>query len=290
MAAGARLAGARDERLTAARGRPHDGQRRTPRRDRPDLRRGPGAAARRARAAARRGARARPRGRRRGHRAADAGRADPTRRSPPAGCSPGRSGTSSRNGSSGRPARRRPCPRASASAPTALLREIGRGGMGVVYLAERADGAVRPAGGAQAHPAGRRDAEAMLRRFGQERQILASLDHPGIARLLDGGVDARGRPYLVHGARRRAADRPLLRRAARCRSTSALRALRTSSRGAVELAHRNLVVHRDLKPSNILVTASRRGEAPRLRHRQAARRRGGEAVRGAAHPRRGCGC
>ena len=68
-----------------------------------------------------------------------------------------------------------------------IVREIGRGGMGAVYLAERADEEFRPAGRRQAVRRGM-DTDEIVRRFRAERQILASLDHPNIARLLDGGT------------------------------------------------------------------------------------------------------
>jgi serine/threonine protein kinase len=77
-----------------------------------------------------------------------------------------------------------------------LLREIGRGGMGVVWLAERADGQFRQQVAIKLLHAGAEN-EEIVRRFRHERQILASLDHPNIARLLDGGTTEDGRPYFV---------------------------------------------------------------------------------------------
>ena len=135
--------------------------------------------------------------------------------------------------------------------PYRLLREIGRGGMGSVYLAERADDAYA---GRVAVKLVRRgmDTEDILRRFRTERQILASLQHPNIARLLDGGTTEDGRPYFVmeHIEGRtltedaRAKGRPLAERIALFRVVC----------GAVQHAHGMLVVHRDIKPSNVLVT------------------------------------
>lgn len=129
---------------------------------------------------------------------------------------------------------------------------IGRGGMGVVYLVSRADGSFDKQAALKILPHGRTDAEA-VRRFEQERQILARLEHPGIARLLDGGLDRRGLPYLVlehvDGAPVDAyCDRERLPIEARI-------ALVASIARVVHAAHRSLVIHRDLKPSNLLVTA-----------------------------------
>jgi serine/threonine protein kinase len=136
--------------------------------------------------------------------------------------------------------------------PYEILREIGQGGMGTVYLAVRADHAfrkqvalkiVRPEAGSQ----------EVLRRFQQEREILATLDHPNIARLLDGGSTEHGLPYFVmeYVAGQPIdiyCDRHKLNVAAR------LELFRTVC-AAVAYAHRTGIVHRDLKPGNILVTA-----------------------------------
>ena len=132
-----------------------------------------------------------------------------------------------------------------------IVREIGRGGMGVVYLAVRGDDeyqkqvAIKLAWPAQ-------ESDEMLRRFRLERQILANLDHPNIARLLDGGATEDGLPYVVieyapgapitvycdeHGL-----------------SITERLTLFLTVCAAAEYAHRNLVIHRDLKPSNVLVT------------------------------------
>ncbi len=131
--------------------------------------------------------------------------------------------------------------------PWRVLRELGRGGMGRVDLVERADGAYEQQAALKRLAF---VAPSRVRRFLRERQILASLDHPGIARLLDGGV-ADGAPYLVmelaEGEPITAyADRHGLGLRARLR-------LFLQVCDAVAYAHRHLVVHRDLKPSNVLV-------------------------------------
>ena len=132
--------------------------------------------------------------------------------------------------------------------PYRLLRELGRGGMGTVFLGERADGhfeqqvAIKVSAGIGGD----------TRRFELERQILATLNHPGIATLFDGGLTDDGRHYfvmeLVEGERIDTyCDRQRLTIEARLR-------LFCQVAEAVQFAHRHLVVHRDLKPSNILVT------------------------------------
>jgi serine/threonine-protein kinase len=132
-----------------------------------------------------------------------------------------------------------------------LLEHIASGGMGVVYLAERDDGQVRHLAAVKILRRGL-DAEDQARRFSSERQILASLDHPNIARLIDAGITDDHRPYFVmefvHGEQ---IDRYCDKRELSIRERVAL--IRDVAR-AVDYAHRNLVVHRDLKPSNILVT------------------------------------
>jgi eukaryotic-like serine/threonine-protein kinase len=133
--------------------------------------------------------------------------------------------------------------------PYRVLREIGRGGMSVVYLAERVDGLFEQQVALKflgvSHEVG-------VRRFQQERRILAGLTHPNIARLLDGGSDEWGRPYIVMEY---IDGRPL---DVFCDASGADIQRRLELvlvvAGAVEYAHRNLVIHRDLKPSNILVT------------------------------------
>jgi serine/threonine-protein kinase len=133
-----------------------------------------------------------------------------------------------------------------------LVREIGRGGMSRVLLAERADGQFEQQVAIKLLRPGF-DSEIDQGRFRAERQILASLHHPNIARLLDGGVTDEGQPYLVieyvDGEPIDVyCDRRALSVAERVR-------LFLDVAMATQYAHRNLIVHRDLKPSNILVTA-----------------------------------
>ncbi len=132
-----------------------------------------------------------------------------------------------------------------------IVREIGRGGMGAVFLAERADGEFRQEAALKVVRRGFADGE-LERRFRRERQILASLNHPNIARLLDGGVSAGGEPYLameyVEGSRiDDYCDAHTLSNGERLR-------LFLGVCQGVSYAHQRLVVHRDIKPSNILVT------------------------------------
>jgi non-specific serine/threonine protein kinase/serine/threonine-protein kinase len=132
----------------------------------------------------------------------------------------------------------------------AVVREIGRGGMGAVYLAARADDEFEKRVAIKLVPAGL-GGRVLRERFRQERQILARLDHPGIARLLDGGTTADGTPWVameyVDGLPiTEYCDRHLLGLDAR------LRLFRLVC-SAVHYAHQNLVVHQDLKPGNVLV-------------------------------------
>ena len=135
--------------------------------------------------------------------------------------------------------------------PYRVLSELGRGGMGVVYLAERDDGEFQRRVAVKIL-AGSPDGEELHQRFRAERQILATLDHPNIAQLIDGGVTDGRLPYLVmeyvdgmpitdYCDRHRLGVRERLR-------------LFMDVCSAVHHAHRNLVIHRDLKPGNILVT------------------------------------
>jgi tetratricopeptide (TPR) repeat protein/tRNA A-37 threonylcarbamoyl transferase component Bud32 len=132
-----------------------------------------------------------------------------------------------------------------------IIREIGRGGMGAVFLAERADGEFQQQAALKVVWRTFADAE-LTQRFRRERQILASLNHPHIARLLDGGVSADGEPFLVmeyvEGAR---IDDYC---AAKNLSTAERLKLFIDVCEGVSYAHQNLIVHRDIKPSNILVT------------------------------------
>lgn len=134
-----------------------------------------------------------------------------------------------------------------------VLRELGHGGMGMVYLAERADGEFRQLVALKTLNAIGSETAALAQRLRAERQILAGLQHPNIARLLDGGTDAAGWPWLVmeyvDGERiDRWCDAHGLGVAERI-------ALLLPVCDAVAYAHQHLVVHRDIKPGNILVAA-----------------------------------
>ncbi len=141
--------------------------------------------------------------------------------------------------------------------PYRIVRELGRGGMGRVFLAERDDAQYRGQVAIKLLP--NTASAGLQQRFRTERQLQADLQHPGIARLLDAGTSDEGEPYLVlefvdgqpidvycRGHR--------LPVAARLRLVAELC-------DAVQFAHRNLVVHRDIKASNVLVTAD---GAPKL--------------------------
>lgn len=132
-----------------------------------------------------------------------------------------------------------------------LIRELARGGMGQVYLAERSDGQFRQQAALKMLHSSF-DTEHLLRRFRAERQILASLSHDHIARLFDGGVTKEGRPYIVMEY---IEGEPIDRYCDSRRLTIDQRLeLFITVCEAVQYAHRKLVVHRDLKPSNIWVT------------------------------------
>src|SRR5438045_4413286 len=136
--------------------------------------------------------------------------------------------------------------------PYRITREIGRGGMGTVYLAERADQQYEKQVAIKLIKRGM-DTDSVLRHFRTERQILASFDHPNIARLFDGGTTESGLPYFVmeyvegipiddYGNKHALS---LSQRLNLFREVCA----------AVSYAHRHLVIHRDIKRTNILVTA-----------------------------------
>ncbi len=133
--------------------------------------------------------------------------------------------------------------------PYELIRSIGRGGMGDVYLAERVDEefeqqvAIKVVSGARLSP-------ALVERFRLERQILANLDHPNVARLFDGGTTEDGVPYLVMEY----VDGQSIVEVAKQQRLEQRLELFLKICDAVQYAHSKLVVHRDIKPSNVLVT------------------------------------
>ncbi len=136
--------------------------------------------------------------------------------------------------------------------PYRLIREIGRGGMGTVFLGARDDDAFHKRVAIKVLKRGM-DTDAIVRRFRNERQILAGLEHPHIAGLLDGGTTPDGLPYFameyVEGqsitdyCETHDVD-----------TTARLQLFRKVCE-AVHYAHQNLVIHRDIKPGNVLVTA-----------------------------------
>lgn len=132
-----------------------------------------------------------------------------------------------------------------------IVEKLGSGGMGEVYRAVRADGAYEKQVAVKLIRSGF-GSEYFLARFRNERQILARLDHPGIARLLDGGATDDGLPFIVmeyvDGV-------PIDQYSEKQRLSvpERLKLFRVAC-GAVQYAHQNLVLHRDLKPGNILVT------------------------------------
>ena len=136
--------------------------------------------------------------------------------------------------------------------PYRLLRELGHGGMGTVWLAERSDGLIeRPVALKLPHGASKRAGLAL--RMARERRILAALTHPNIARLYDAGLTAEGRPFLaIEYVEGRQIDDYCRERQLDLKSR--LRLFAQVARG-VAYAHTKLVVHRDLKPANILVTS-----------------------------------
>ena len=141
--------------------------------------------------------------------------------------------------------------------PFELIAEIGRGGMGAVWRAQRVDGQyTQQVAIKRLHPgaAGAADTRLLVERFLRERQTLAGLKHPNIAALLDGGVDplglpwfalelVEGEPITIYAHKRQLAPRDRIR-------------LLLQALEAVQFAHQHLVVHRDLKPDNLLVTAT----------------------------------
>jgi tetratricopeptide (TPR) repeat protein/predicted Ser/Thr protein kinase len=134
--------------------------------------------------------------------------------------------------------------------PYRIVRRLGEGGQGAVFEAVRADGSFDQRVAIKIVK-WEMDSETTRGQFRRERQILAGLEHPHIARLLDGGETEAGAPYLVmeyvegQPLTEATAGWPLARKLAMFLEVA----------GAVAFAHRNLIVHRDLKPANILVTS-----------------------------------
>jgi len=142
-----------------------------------------------------------------------------------------------------------------------LVEEIGLGGMGIVYRAERAEAEFEQTVAVKLLQRCLRTDDAE-QRFRAERQVLARLEHPGVAQLLDGGVTQEGRPYLVMEY---IEGQPITEYAEE--KTLGLETsldLVEQALEAVEAAHRQLVVHRDLKPSNVLVTDTENGPQVKL--------------------------
>ncbi len=135
--------------------------------------------------------------------------------------------------------------------PWRLVSILGRGGMSAVYRVERDDGEFEQTAALKLLPSGPL-ADAMVQRFRAERSILARLDHPNLARLLDGGMTQDGLPYLVMEL---VEGMPIDQYCSQHKlSVDDRLALFDQVLKVVQYAHQNLVVHRDLKPSNILVT------------------------------------
>ncbi len=137
--------------------------------------------------------------------------------------------------------------------PWRIVRQLGQGGMGAVFLAERADGHFEQRAAIKLIQGG---SPGLVRRFIEERRILAKLEHPGIARLIEGGLTPGGRPYfameLIEGMHLdRYCEKHELTIEARLELVDQVCE-------AVSYAHHHLIIHRDLKPSNILVTEAGR--------------------------------
>ena len=131
----------------------------------------------------------------------------------------------------------------------AVISELGRGGMGAVYLAERADGQFEKRVAIKVLKRGT-DTDEVLRRFRIERQILAELEHPNITRLLDAGTTRDGLPYFVMEFVEGTPITKFVRRKNMDLRGRLQLFLKVCS--AVELAHRQHIIHRDIKPGNVL--------------------------------------
>jgi eukaryotic-like serine/threonine-protein kinase len=145
--------------------------------------------------------------------------------------------------------------------PYQLVREIGTGGMGEVYLARRVDAEFNQQVAVKLIRSGQ-DSAAVVRRFKAERQILASLDHPNIAKLMDGGRTAQGQPYFVMEyvpgvPVTEYCDEKKLKIRERLE-------LFIQVCEGVQYAHRNAIIHRDLKPANILIAEEDGKPIPRI--------------------------
>ncbi|MEM9167191.1 MAG: serine/threonine-protein kinase [Planctomycetota bacterium] len=142
--------------------------------------------------------------------------------------------------------------------PYRLLEIIGEGGFGVVYLAERREPMVQRVALKVIKPG--MDSKSVIARFEQERQALAVMDHPNVAKVLDGGVTSGGRPYFVMEYVK---GEPITAYSDRQRLTIKQRlALFASVCDAVQHAHMKGIIHRDLKPSNILIAPAEEGHTP----------------------------
>lgn len=132
-----------------------------------------------------------------------------------------------------------------------IIREIGRGGMGAVFLAERADEQYQKQVAIKLIKRGT-DTDSVLRHFRNERQILAGFDHPNIARLFDGGTTESGLPYFVMEY----VEGLPIDEYCNAHALSVIERLKLFREvcAAVSYAHRHLVIHRDIKRSNILIT------------------------------------
>ncbi len=136
--------------------------------------------------------------------------------------------------------------------PYKLLEPIGEGGMGIVYMAEQTEPVRRKVAVKIIKPG--MDTKQVIARFEAERQALAMMDHPNIAKVLDAGATESGRPYFVMELVRGIADHRLLR-SAPADDSRAAGVVPVQVCRAVQHAHQKGIIHRDIKPSNVLVTS-----------------------------------